>query len=257
MNMQSELKSQLKGKYQELFRKYGVDEQTGQLGYDPTRKFATYPYIGSRYGNGEAAKILIVGLDIGEDETPERPGRPGWFQSFEERRAKIEDKELRNHNPHIAGTYFTALFFLKEDLGWDGYWEELKQTKIWIKGALKPATCKEILNTKVESAIPKPLSHIALTNYYKFVTIGRTKRTGGDDRKHLLGHFDREFFIEEVETFNPEIVVFQGAEFEGNPVPRRLMKTGRSVYVGPHPTYREKGGRAPEHFVKRILDSKL
>ena len=118
MNMQSELKAQLKKKYRELFTKYEIDEQTGQLGYDPTRKFATYPYIGSRYG--EAARILIVGLDIGEDETP------GCYQSFEERRAAIEDKELRNHNPHIAGTYFTALFFLKEKLRWQNYWDRTK-----------------------------------------------------------------------------------------------------------------------------------
>ena len=114
MNMQSDLKAELTKKYRELFERYGIDEQTGQLEYCPCRKFATYPYIGSQYG--EAAKILIVGLDIGEDETPERPGQPGWFQSFEERRAAIEDKELRKHNPHIAGTYFTALFFLKDDI---------------------------------------------------------------------------------------------------------------------------------------------
>ena len=101
MNMQSKLKAELTNKYQELFRRYGIDAQTGQLGNCPCRKFATYSYIGSLYG--EAAKILIVGLDIGKDETP------GRFQSFEDRRVKIEEeKELWKHNPHIAGTYFTA-----------------------------------------------------------------------------------------------------------------------------------------------------
>ena len=245
MNMQRDLKAQLKKKYRELFRQYGMDAQTGCLGYDPTRKFATYPYIGSQYG--DAARILIVGLDIGKDETPGRSGQPGWFQSFEERRAAIEDRPAPKHNEHIAGTYFTALFFLREFLECQEYWNEIKNT----------STCEKILKSGREFAVKNPLSYIALTNYYKFVTIGRTKRTGGDDRKHLLGHFDREFFVEEVEVFNPDIVVFQGAEFEDDPVPRRLVKTGRSVYTGPHPSNRKKGGRIPEYFVKRILKGKL
>ena len=82
MNMQSKLKAKLTNKYRELFGRYGIDEKTGRLEYCPCRKFAgTSAY-------GEAAKILIVGLDIGKDETPERM-QPGWFQSFEERRVAI------------------------------------------------------------------------------------------------------------------------------------------------------------------------
>ncbi len=245
MDMQSELKGQLKKKYRELFERYEIDEKTGCLKRRPTLKFATYPYIGSCYG--EAARILIVGLDIGKDETPERPGQPGWFQSFEERRAAIEDRPAPKHNEHIAGTYFTALFFLREFLECQEYWNGIKNT----------STCEKILKSGRELAMKNPLSYITLTNYYKFVTTGRTKRAGDEDRKHLLGHFDREFFVEEVEIFNPDIVVFQGAEFKDNLAPRRLVKTGRSVYTGPHPSNREKGGRVPEYFVNRIREGKL
>ena len=181
MNMQRDLKAQLTNKYRELFRRYEIDEKTGCLGYDPTRKFATYPYIGSRYG--EAARILFVGLDIGADETPERPGQPGWFQSFKERRVKIEEKELLKHNQHIAGTYFTALFFLQEELGWQNYWDKTKNI----------SSCQTALKNRGNLPTQNPLSYIALTNHYKFVTTGRKKRRDPRDRKHLCVEFDSEF----------------------------------------------------------------
>ena len=244
MNMQRDLKAQLKEKYQELFQKYVVDEQTGQLGYCPCRKFATYPYIGSRYG--EAAKILIVGLDIGKDETPERPGQPGWFQSFEERRAAIEDKHLSKHNPHIAGTYFTAMFFLKDDLGWNKYWNEIKGT----------STCQQALKVPESLPTPNPLSYIALTNHYKFVTGVRGGREGGGDRVYLDKNFDQKFFIEEVEFFKPDIVIFQSKAFinesKYRTVLRDLLGTERSIYVGPHPSYWVGENRRAKYFVKQI-----
>ena len=241
MNMQSELKAQLKKKYRELFTKYEIDEQTGQLGYDPTRKFATYPYIGSRYG--EAAKILIVGLDIGEDETP------GCYQSFEERRAAIEDKELRNHNPHIAGTYFTALFFLKEKLRWQNYWDRTKNL----------SSCQTALKNRGNLPTQNPLSYIALTNHYKFVTIGRKGRSGSKDRKYLCEEFDQNFFIEEVRVFDPDIIVFQSTDFfEYVRVLGELSEGKWMVYVGPHPTRAEKGVRKqPECYINRVLEGKL
>ena len=246
--MQSKLKADLKKKYQELFAKYEIAEQTGQLGYDPTRKFATYPYIGSRYG--EAAKILVVGLDIGKDETC------GRFQSFEERRAAIEDKELRKHNPHIAGTYFTALFFLKNKLDLKG---KLEWQESWIK-TKNASTCQQALKNRGNLPTHNPLSYIALTNYYKFVKDAREGRAGGSDRIYLDRRFDQNFFIEEVEIFTPDIVIFQSEDFNAykyEMVWRDVRKAVGAVYVGPHPSYRKKGGRVPENLVKRILDGKL
>ena len=197
MNMQSELKSQLKKKYRELFEKYEIDEQTGQLGCDPIRKrkFATYPYIGSRYG--EAARILIVGLDIGKDE------KPGRFQSFEERRKEIEEKTEWQRYPHIPGTYFTALFFLKKELGWQDYWNRTKNS----------SSCQTALKNPGNLPTQNPLSYIALTNHYKFVTAGRKKRRDPRDREYLNRRFDQNFFIEEVRAFDPDIVIFQSIRF--------------------------------------------
>ena len=246
--MQSDLKAELTNKYRELFERYGIDEQTGRLGYDPTRKFATYPYIGSRYG--EAARILIVGLDIGKDETP------GRFQSFEERRAAIEDKQVSKHNPHIAGTYFTALFFLKNKL-------DLKRKLEWQESWRKTkhvSTCQQALKNRGNLPTQNPLSHIALTNHYKFVTDAREDREGGSDRIYLDRRFDLNFFIGEVEIFTPDIVIFQSEDFNAykyEMVRRDVRKAAGAVYVGPHPAYRKKGGRVPERFVKRILEGKL
>ena len=238
MNMQSDLKCQLKKKYRELFRRYGVDEQTGCLKYDPTRKFATYPYIGSRYG--EAAKILIVGLDIGKDETP------GRFQSFEERRKEIEEKTEWQRFPHIPGTYFTALFFLKEELGWQNYWDKTKNL----------SSCQTALKNRENLPTKNPLSYIALTNHYKFVTTGRKKRRDPRDRKYLCVEFDQNFFIEEVKIFSPDIVIFQSKEFNDptyKPVLSDLQKNVGAIYVGLHPAFAEPGvKKEPEYYINRI-----
>ena len=240
MNMQSDLKAQLKKKYRELFAKYGIDEQTGRLGYDPTRKFATYPYIGSRYG--ETEKILIVGLDIGKDETC------GRFQSFEDRRVKIEEEREWRRYPHIPGTYFTALFFLKGELGWQNYWDKTKNL----------SSCQTALKNPGNLPTQNPLSYIALTNHYKFVTIGRKGRSGSKDRKYLCEEFDQNFFIEEVKLFDPDIVIFQSLDFfncEYGGVLGDLSKGEWDIYVGPHPTYAEKGvKKEPESYINRIRD---
>ena len=232
MNMLAELKN----KYRELFKKYEIAPTTGSLKCYPNLKFPTYPYIGSKYG--ETKKILIVGLDIGSDETP------CGFQCFDERRQAIEKENVYEHNPHIAGTYFTALFFLKDELEWNEYWNKTKNFP----------TCQQALKNGKNLPKSNPLSYIALTNYYKFVTENRGNRAGGQNRKYLDKDFDQEFFVEEVEIFKPDIVIFQSVEFRHKKlVLDRLLNTRRAVYIGPHPSYRKKGGRVPEYFVNQIL----
>lgn len=216
MNIQSELKN----KYRELFEKYEIDPTTGSLKCYPDLKFPTSPYIGSRYG--EAKKTLIVGLDIGSDETP------GKFQCFDERRQAIEEKSVYEHNPHIAGTYFTALYFLKDELGWNDCWNQTKNI----------STCQQALKSGRDLPTSNPLSYIALTNYYKFVTENRDNKAGGKNRKYLDKDFDQGFFVEEVEIFEPDIVIFQSTEFKHKKsVLYRLLNTRRAVYVGPHTSY--------------------
>lgn len=73
------LQTEIKGVYKTFFEKLNIDENTGELQVDnKILKFATFPYIGSNYSDAKK-RILIVGLDIGQDETPDH------LQSFSER----------------------------------------------------------------------------------------------------------------------------------------------------------------------------
>jgi len=198
--MQSILRRQLEDLYYgKLFKEFEINKETGCLKNNPQIKFPTFPYIGSKYGCSK--KILIVGLDIGSDETK------GKIQSFEERRQAIEEKERKSlswHNPHIAGTYFTALFFLKGDLNWQDCWDKLKD---------KPSCQKALINNQEELPLSNPLSYIALTNYYKFVSVGRENKAGGADRLHQAQESELNFFIKEVKIFNSDIIIFQSKCF--------------------------------------------
>jgi len=228
------MQSELKIEYQELFKRFEIDEKTGCFKNIPNIKFPTFPYIGSKYG--ETKKILIVGLDIGSDE------KIGGIQSFEERRKAIEDKPVSKHNPHIAGTYFTALFFLKDSLNMEDYWNKIKNT----------FSCQKALQNQENLISSNPLSYIAFTNYYKFVSINRKNRTGGKNRIYLNKKIEIDFFIEEVKIFNPEIIIFQSNYFKyKRSLLKRLLDMGNSIYIGPHPAYR--GKREPEYFIQNII----
>ncbi len=92
----------------------GIDPETGTTPLQTDWKFAAYPYIGSKYGaDPDVKRLLVVGRDIGSDETP------GRLQHFEERRRAIECTPLPSLNPHIAGTYFTALKYACPVQEWD------------------------------------------------------------------------------------------------------------------------------------------
>ena len=228
------MQSALKNKYQELFEKFGIDEETGRIKNSPKIKFPTFPYIGSKYGDSK--KILIVGLDIGSDE------KIGGIQSFKERQRAIEEKPVSKHNPHIAGTYFTALFFLKDNFNLQDYWDKLKNI----------SSCQKALQNKEKLPPLNPLCYIALTNYYKFVSINRKNRTGGENRIYLNSNIEIDFFIEEVKIFKPDVIIFQSNSFKHKKkLLNKLLEMGKLVYVGPHPAYR--GKREPNYFVKKIM----
>ena len=231
--MNKELKVQLKKVYEKFFRDFGINKKTGLTGEFPDKRFACYPYIGSNYG--KSTKILIVGLDIGADGE--------GIISFQKRNSSIEKKDLYNHNPHIAGTYFTALYFLKKKLGWENNWNKIKNFQ----------TCQKILKEQKE-LLPEenPLSYISLTNFHKFVSVNRGDRAGSQDRKHFKKEIELGFFIDEVKVFNPDIIVCQSTGFEKKK--ETLLKTGKRVFVGPHPSYRGKRKREPEYFLKQIKE---
>lgn len=231
--MASDLEKTLQKVYGEFFQAAGVDPGTGRLDQYPGKKFATYPYIGSKYG--EARRILFVGTDIGSDPTP------GRIQPFSERRRSIEDKSIAKHNPHIAGTYITALYFLKDELDWGHHWEQIKNAR----------TCQRALRYQYDD-LPRdnPLSYCALTNYYKFVGESRIHRSGSKDRHFLNENAERKLFDTELYTFNADILVFQGTGFYH--AATGMDKIEARLYLAPHPAYREKNGRIPENYINRI-----
>ena len=227
------LEKSLEKAYVQFFREMEIDPDSGRLDRF-CKKFATYPYVGSKYGN--AKKILFIGLDIGKDP------QPGRIQSFSERRASIEGKPLSCHNPHIAGTYMTTLYFLKDELGWHSHWGKIINTN---------ATCLMVLK-KWSDLLPSenPLSYCALTNYHKFVKELQKNRSGRAGQRYLNRKVERGMFDVELETFDPDIVVFQGARFKRKMA--GLKKTGTRFRVGPHPAYRATGGRKPDTYVNKI-----
>ena len=195
-----DLRARLTQRYLRFFRDLGVDPRTGDCGArrPANRKFATYPYIGSRYGN-EGVKLLVVGWDIGSDETP------GRIQGFERRRRAIECRSVEQHNPHIAGTYFTAVKYAGQQFEWETFEDD-------------PRNCRRILKEEAALGAPglpptNPLSRIALTNFYKWVTVGRAGKGGGADRVHLHRDLEIAVFQDEVRILKPDVVVFQSATF--------------------------------------------
>ncbi|MCY4611743.1 MAG: hypothetical protein OXC38_08615 [Gammaproteobacteria bacterium] len=231
------LNNDLKTAYARFFQDMGIAPDTGRLDRLPGKKFATYPYVGSKYG--DARKILFVGQDIGKDP------QPGRIQSFSERRASIEDKPPSRHNPHIAGTYMTALYFLKGGLGWRSHWEKIAKTG---------ATCQMALQHWEDLLPPEnPLSYCALTNDHKFVEEHRQHRSGSMDRVYLNREAERKFFMNvELKAFDPDIVIFQGAGFERKM--SGLKRKGTRFYVGQHPSARGEGIREPKVLIEDILE---
>lgn len=237
------LESNLFGIYGGIFfPKFGIDRKNGRLRERADLKFPTFPFLGSCYGSRK--KVLFIGLDIGSDELC------GAIQSFQERREAIEYKAFAKHNPHIAGTYFTALYFLREEASeWAEYWERVDRS----------ITCQNLLKSGEQLPASNPLAYVALTNYFKFVRPGRTNRSGNENRTYIDKTFEQQFFVEEVEAFEPQVVVFQSAVFRKTALRKVIAKVsiGREVYIGLHPSAREKGIRQPGVLVRRIIEGRV
>lgn len=97
-----------------------------------------------------------------------------------------------------------------------------------------------------------PLQYIAFTNFYKWVTKGRTDRGGGQDRVHLARRFEIELVHEEVRILQPDIVVFQGTGFVKPAFTDtlRLVEGIADCYVVRHPAHRR--GRTPRDIVQPL-----
>ncbi len=227
-----ELEKKIEKLYAEFFEKLGINKSTGELMTDVKHlRFATYPFIGSNYATA-SKKILFVGLDIGQDET-------GTIQSFEERRVSVEASE--NKNPHIAGTFASALYLLKNEYNWEKQWELFNEY---------PTCYQAHKNMNLEHAGICPLSYVALTNFFKFVEVARIKRSGDSDRKILTKEDEFELILKEIEILNPKIIFLQGVGLEKYlNVFNSIKAKGIDVYIGYHPANRKKGYKQPEKLI--------
>ena len=207
-------------------------------------RFATYPFIGSNYGTTK--KILFIGLDIGSDENSK-------IQTIIERRSTIEHPFIEAYNPHIAGTYFLSLYFLRDEYNWIDYWDNIKNCKKQSMQILKDIENR----TKI---LPLPteinfMSFVALTNAHKFVTVGRTNRLGDQDRK-TLSSLEFELLQSEIDTLEPDIICFQGKKFlKHKELLFNISKIGVKMYVGYHPSY-VGTIREPRNLVKSYIQYK-
>lgn len=195
----NELEEQLEVLYDVFFEEMHIDKASGLLD-SKDKRFATMPYVGKNYSTSKK-RILFVGTDIGEDEE----NKSDTYQNFAERDDSVYATQLSKKNPHIAGTYVTALNFLKEYYNWGNYWKLID--KEW--------TCQRALKS-ITDLPTDVLSYISLTNYYKFVTLNRIdERSGDKDRSFNNADIEKQLFLDEIKIFNPNIVFFQSVTFNG------------------------------------------
>ena len=219
----------------------GFNGETGLLP-NGKKRFSGMPFIGNDYGKF-SPKILIVGEDIGSDEcvndnAKDVNGTPLYYHDFDSKRNNCVNVA---YNAHLAGTYMTALYLLRNCDKFKDMWEEsmCEKTAHWALKMLSASQIAEIAHA------------IALTNLHKFVTIGRNGKSGGDDRIWI--DHDKEFaiFIEEVKCFAPDIIIIQAINSMTNEDIEQIKQAagGASVYKLTHPSTRRKGGRIVQNLI--------
>lgn len=221
----------------------GFNEETGLLP-NSKKRFSGMPFIGNDYGKF-SPKILIVGSDIGSDEcviknTKDINGTPLYFHDFDSKRTNCVNVAGK-YNAHLAGTYMTALYLLRNCDKFKDLWEESMcgKTAHWALKMLSASQIAEIAHT------------IALTNLHKFVTVVREGKSGDQDR-NWLDH-DKEFatFIEEIKCFAPDIIILQAINSISEAEIEQIKQAagGAAVYKLTHPSTRKRGGRIVHNLI--------
>ncbi|MBE6195123.1 MAG: hypothetical protein E7140_05280 [Rikenellaceae bacterium] len=221
----------------------GFDKETGLLP-NGKKRFAGMPFVGFRYSE-QTPKILIVGEDIGSDEcvndnAKDINGTPLYFHDFDSKR-KNSVNVAGKYYAHLAGTYMTALYLLRNCDKFKDMWEEsmCEKTAHW---ALKMLSASQI--AKIAHAI-------ALTNLHKFVAVVRKGKSGDQDRNWI--DYDKEFaiFIEEVKCFAPDIIILQAINSVSEAEIEQIKQAvkGVAVYKLTHPSTRRKGGRIVQNLI--------
>ena len=221
----------------------GFNEETGLLP-NGKKRFSGMPFIGSLYGE-YSPRILIVGEDIGSDEcvinnTKDINGTPLYYHDFDSKRKNCVNVAGKYH-AHLAGTYMTALYLLRNCDKFKAMWQESMcgKTAHWALKMLSASQIAEIAHT------------IALTNLHKFVAVVRTGKSGDQDR-NWIDH-DKEFaiFIEEVKCFAPDIIILQAINSISKAEIEQIKQAvgGASVYKLTHPSTRKRGGRIVQNLI--------
>ena len=221
----------------------GFDKETGLLP-NGKKRFSGMPFVGFRYSE-QTPKILIVGEDIGSDEcvknsTKDVNGTPLYYHDFHSKRENCVNMAGKYY-AHLAGTYMTALYLLRNCDKFKDMWEEsmCEKTAHWALKMLSASQIAEIAHT------------IALTNLHKFVAVVRTGKSGDQDR-NWIDH-DKEFatFLEEVKCFAPDIIILQAINSISKAEIEQIKQAvgGASVYKLTHPSTRRKGGRIVQNLI--------
>lgn len=231
-----ELKENLLKLYDQFFKNMKIDPQTGIVnGY--SKRFTGYPYIGRNYCNAPI-RILFIPLDVGEDACADR----NTFLTFQDRQDIFRDGML-DFNYHIAGLYATALFILKDTMGYQQAWEIL----------CKERDCSNKISIRRTSEfLPQDLmSYVAYENRYRFVTINRKgERKGNKDRVWLNLEIERQMLMDEIELFSPNIIVFQGKYGIGDCNIDKLREKYKVMITGHPSCYQHK-----MNTIQYILDN--
>lgn len=199
--MMNKLEEQIKEIYQPFFEKHGIDSTTGRLKERNNIRFSGYPYIGRKYLESKK-KILFYGLDLGSDELfVFKNNKRDTYHTFETRREQGRvlgrNGKVGAHHNVIGAIYRISLRLLKDDHNLDGY-EMLDN--------FQDKTFEDALKIVGKELSDEVLHYAAFSNSYKFVTVGRDKKSGGKDRID----YDMEILKREIEVLNPNVVIVMG-----------------------------------------------
>ncbi len=235
-----ELKEQIKCLYYDFFNSMNIDMNTGII-KGTNLRFIGFPYIGANYIDAPV-KILFIALDTGKDECFE----DNSYHSFENRE-NIFPTGMLDFNAHIAGMYATALYILKEKMGFESAWSNL-----WNNRKFK---CAKAIRESYDSLPKDLLSYVAYENRFRFVTIGRghekNERSGGKDRIWINPQRESQLLIDEINVFSPDIIIFQGKEGLWNCNINKL-KMKYKVVEAYHPSCWQKGADKLQYIVDKI-----
>ena len=241
----TELKDNLSYMYRDFFDDMKIDSKTGIV-IGNNLRFTGFPYIGRNYVTAPI-KLLFVPLDTGKDEC----FKNNTYHSFKDRE-DIFPTGMLDFNPHIAGMYATALYILREKMGYEAAWDILWSYRNYT-------TAKAI--KMCEDSLPQDLmSYIAYENRFRFVTVGRgfdeegneiRERGGNKDRRWINPQRESEMLLSEIDAFSPDIIVFQGKDGLWNCNINKL-KNKYKVVVAYHPSCWQRKADRLQYVVEHI-----